>query len=225
LQGFLKTAKPEVKNKITNVIDLYSSRKIANFTTAENMIIKLKIADPKVRDANPNSTKKAYQKYDKLVAKYESLEPLNVRVAATKNKNVAVKRAKQNTASLKITSLFKNALRISVIKKDTAMDSKVVDLTMNFDYIGLVVKYDLPAILARSFLKAKQTLNTKQGFKFYSTIQLWITKREEDGGDDKGGLLKNPVFSGDFQSNQNSKWLDSFLEKSTRFFKAVMPST
>ena len=41
LQGFLKTAKPEVKNKITNVIDLYSSRKITNFTTAENMIIKL----------------------------------------------------------------------------------------------------------------------------------------------------------------------------------------
>ena len=41
LQGFLKTAKPEVKNKITNVIDLYSSRKITNFTTAEIMIIKL----------------------------------------------------------------------------------------------------------------------------------------------------------------------------------------
>jgi hypothetical protein len=154
LQGFLRTAKPEVKDKIHTLVDLYQSRKISNLTTAENMIMKLKAADPKVRDANPNSTKKAYQKYDKLVAKYESLEPLNVRVAATKNKNVAVKRAKQNTASLKIAKMFKTAVRISVIKKDTAMDSKVVDLTMNFDYIGLVVKYDLTAILARSFLKA-----------------------------------------------------------------------
>jgi hypothetical protein len=157
------------------------------------MILKLRTADPKLRDANPNSTKKAYQKYEKLVAKYESVEPLNVRVSNTKNKNIAIKTAKRNTASLKITNMLKNASRISVIKKETAMDSKVVDMTMSFDYIGHVLKYDLPAILAMSFLKAKQSLNTKQGFKFYSTIQLWITKKNEDG-EETGGLLKTHVF-------------------------------
>ena len=92
------------------------------------------------------------------------------------------------------------------------MDSKVVDLTMNFDYIGQVLKYDLTAILAKSFLKAKQALNTKQGFKFYSTINLWITRRGDEG-EEKGGLLKNPVFSGDFQSNQSSAWMESFRDK------------
>jgi hypothetical protein len=112
LQGFLRTAKPEVKDKIHTLVDLYQSRKISNLTTAENMIMQLKAADPKVRDANPNSFKKVFQKYDKLVSKYESLEPLNVRVAATKNKNIAVKVAKRNTASLKITSMFKKAFRI-----------------------------------------------------------------------------------------------------------------
>ena len=117
LQGFLKTAKPEISNKISNLIDLYGSRKISNFTTAENMILKLRTADPKLRDANPNSTKKAYQKYEKLVAKYESVEPLNVRVSNTRNKNIAIKTAKRNTASLKITSMFKNAFRIFVIKR------------------------------------------------------------------------------------------------------------
>ena len=99
------------------------------------------------------------------------------------------------------------------------MDSKVVDMTMNFDYIGHVLKYDLPAILARSFLKAKQSLKTKQSFKFYSTIQLWTTKKNEDG-EETGGLLKSHVFSGDFRSNQNSKWLDTFYEKIYHFLQS-----
>ena len=64
LQGFLKTAKPEVRNKINNLIDMYSSRKISNLTTVENMILKLKIADPRLSDANPLSVKKVNQKYD-----------------------------------------------------------------------------------------------------------------------------------------------------------------
>ena len=33
------------------------------------------------------------------------------------------------------------------------------------------------------------------------------------GDEDAGGFKKNPVFSGDFQSNQQAKWLDAFLEK------------
>ena len=71
LQGFIKNAKPEIKPKVSNLIELYASRKISNLTTVENMIMKLRVADPKLRDSNPNSTKKAYQKYDKLVTKYE----------------------------------------------------------------------------------------------------------------------------------------------------------
>ena len=215
LQGFLRNAKPEIKPKVSNLVELYASRKISNLTTVENMIMKLRIADPKLRDANQNSIKKVYAKYDKLVAKYENLEPLNVRMSNTKNKNNAVKVAKvaqRNTASLKITKLFKNSVRISVTKKESAMGNKVVDMTLNFDYIGGVVKFDMPAILATAFLRAKKELNTKLGFKFYSTIRLWITKTNEDR-DEVGGLKPHPIYSGDFQSNQTPVWLNAFREK------------
>ena len=226
LQGFLRNAKPDIKPKISNLIDLYGSRKISNLTTVENMIMKLRIADPKVKDANQNSIKKANQKYDKLVTKYENLEPLNVRMLNTKNKNKAVKVARvaqRNTASLKISKLFKNSVRISVTKKESAMGNKVVDMTLNFDYIGEVLKYDMPSILARAFLRAKKELNTKLGFKFYSTIRLWITKLNEDR-EDIGGLKPHHVYSGDFQSNQTPLWLDTFREKMIMYFKAEMLS-
>ena len=212
LQGFIKNAKPEIKPKVSNLIELYASRKISNLTTVENMIMKLRGADPKLRDSNPNSTKKAYQKYDKLVTKYENLEPLNVRMSNTKNKNKEIKVvAQKNTASLKISKLFKSGLRISVSRQETAMGKKVVNMTMNFDYIGSVVKFDLPAILAKSYLSAQKEMNTKLEYKFFSTIRLWITKKQDD--DDVGGLIKNPVYSGDFPSNKTADWLDTFIEK------------
>ena len=40
-------------------------------------------------------------------------------------------------------------------------------MTMNFDYIGTVVKFDLPAILAKSYLSAKKEMNTKLECIFY----------------------------------------------------------
>ena len=115
---------------------------------------------------------------------------MNVRMSNTKNKNKEIKvvAQKKNTASLKISKLFKSGLRISVSRQETAMGKKVVNMTMNFDYIGTVVKFDLPAILAKSYLSAKKEMNTKLEYKFFSTIRLWITKKQDD--DDVGGLIK-----------------------------------
>ena len=104
------------------------------------------------------------------------------------------------------------------------MDSKVVDMTLSFDYIGHALKYDLPAILARSFFKAKQSLNTKQGFKFYSTIQLWITKKNEDG-EETGGLLKTHVFLAIFEVIRILNGWILFTRKYTIFFKVETPLT
>ena len=41
LEGFLTNSKADVKPNISNIIELYKSRKISNLTTAENMILKL----------------------------------------------------------------------------------------------------------------------------------------------------------------------------------------
>ena len=117
LQGFLRTAKPEVKDKIHTLVDLYQSRKISNLTTAENMIMKLKAADPKVRDANPNSFKNVFQKCDKLVSKCENLEPLNVRMGQAKK--VRQERIVQENKRVGAVSRLQQAYRRRLKSKKT----------------------------------------------------------------------------------------------------------
>ena len=60
---------------------LYKERKISNLTTAENMIIKL-------ITIQPSDKNKTMEQYEKLINKYQHIEPLNVRTNATKTKNI-----------------------------------------------------------------------------------------------------------------------------------------
>ena len=46
LEASLSYAKADVKPFIGNVIELYKDRKIANITTAENMLLQLRTIDP-----------------------------------------------------------------------------------------------------------------------------------------------------------------------------------
>ena len=92
LEASLSYAKADVKPFIRNIIDLYKDRKIANITTAENMLLQLRTIDPWTK-------KKTLKRYEKLVAKYEHKEPVHIRMKATREKNVekkvAVKKIQQ----------------------------------------------------------------------------------------------------------------------------------
>ena len=102
LEASLSYAKADVKPFIRNIIDLYKDRKIANITTAENMLLQLRTIDPWTK-------KKTLKRYEKLVAKYEHKEPVHIRMKATREKNVEKKVAvKKNTAAAKIQKLFKS---------------------------------------------------------------------------------------------------------------------
>ena len=46
LEASLSYAKADVKPFIRNIIELYKDRKIANITTAENMLLQLRTIDP-----------------------------------------------------------------------------------------------------------------------------------------------------------------------------------
>ena len=58
LEASLSYAKADVKPFIRNVIDLYKDRKIANITTAENMLLQLRTIDSWTK----NRTLKRYEK-------------------------------------------------------------------------------------------------------------------------------------------------------------------
>ena len=102
LEASLSYAKADVKPFIRNIIDLYKDRKIANITTAENMLLQLRTIDPRTKN-------KTIKRYGKLVAKYEHKEPVHIRMKATREKNIDKKVAvKKNTAAGKIQKLFKS---------------------------------------------------------------------------------------------------------------------
>ena len=105
---------------------------------------------------------------------------------------------------MKISKMFRTAVTIKITKKESAMKDKVVDCTLQFGYIGTVAKYDMTALMGRAFVLVKKALESKQKFKFYSTIKLWSRNNH---------AFKPDVFSGDFTSNETSKWLDQFIKR------------
>lgn len=77
LEGMINRGKQSVKDKVKQLTDLYKDRTISNFTTAANMIDKLRAITPKTE-------KRIFKQYDKLISKYENNEPLNVRMQKAK---------------------------------------------------------------------------------------------------------------------------------------------
>ena len=101
LEGFITNSKSDIKDNVKTIVQLYKDRKISNLTTAENMIINL-------RTIRPSTKIKTMKQYDKLIQKYQQNEPLNVRMQATKTKNIEKKVVVKKThAADKIRKLYK----------------------------------------------------------------------------------------------------------------------
>ena len=102
LEGFITNSKADIKDNVKTIVRLYKERKISNLITAEHMIIKL-------RTIQPSDKNKTMKQYEKLINKYQHIEPLNVRMNATKTKNVEKKVVvKKTNAANKIQKLLKS---------------------------------------------------------------------------------------------------------------------
>ena len=78
-------SKQSVKDNVQQLADLYKERRISNITTASNMIDKLRAITPKTE-------KRVLKQFDKLIAKYENKEPLNVRMQQAKEARILSKK-------------------------------------------------------------------------------------------------------------------------------------
>ena len=102
LNGFIANSKVDIKDSVKTIIQLYEDRKISNITTAENMILKLRTIKPSTRD-------KTMKQHEKLIAKYQHNEPLNVRMQVNLEKNIEKKViVKKTSAADKIRKQFKS---------------------------------------------------------------------------------------------------------------------
>jgi hypothetical protein len=75
LKGYGRTAPKENKAKIEEIIDLYERKKIPNFRTAENAVIRLN-----QKSKNAARSKRAELEYEKVVAKYRDAQPITGRL-------------------------------------------------------------------------------------------------------------------------------------------------
>ena len=92
LEAMANRSKQSVKDKVQQLADLYKERRISNITTASNMIDKLRAITPKTE-------KRVLKQFDKLIAKYENKEPLNVRMQQAKEARILSKN-KQHIRSM-----------------------------------------------------------------------------------------------------------------------------
>ena len=92
LKGYVRLAPNENSAKITKIIELHANRKIPNFVTAENVVIRL-------ADKRSVTSGRAEDEYNKVVGKYEGATPVTgklTREAAVK----AAKNSKTYTATM-----------------------------------------------------------------------------------------------------------------------------
>ncbi len=73
-----RIARGDAEAKINEVINLYREGKISQIQTAENMILDL------ILSKNIRQQKSTTKKYNKLIAKYTTKEPLNKRLTQSK---------------------------------------------------------------------------------------------------------------------------------------------
>ena len=73
---------PSTKGKIRDVIQLYKDRRIAQFTTASNMINEL------IRARTTEDKQKANTKYQNMMEQYEDKQPLNERMRQSRTENM-----------------------------------------------------------------------------------------------------------------------------------------
>ena len=69
-----RKAKGDITPEVAKVIELYNLGKISQVQTAENMILTL------LNAKTERKLKSAIRKYNKLIGKHETQEPLNVRL-------------------------------------------------------------------------------------------------------------------------------------------------
>ncbi len=77
LSSLGRRAQHDVKEKVDNIVNLYTDRKISQIRTAENLITKLLSSDSKIKA-------RGIKEYDKKIEKFQEQEPLKDRVRLTK---------------------------------------------------------------------------------------------------------------------------------------------
>jgi len=164
LEDYKTVYKRRFKNEINNLIQFYESRKAYNVRTVKNVLDKLTDRD------NKKNIALGLSEYQKLYEKYKDAEPVPIKIKRLREERILNER--RGKAVLKIQNMLRNTVIIDIVRHESALDGKVIEVTVKPQRIGTVAAMDIKTILYKSFFKAVKMLPKKSGFKFYSSINF-----------------------------------------------------
>jgi hypothetical protein len=122
LKKLAKNVRGDAIPKVNQIVDLYSSRKISQVQTAENMIMSF------LKTNTDKQQKSVNTKYDKLVEKHKEIEPLTIRLrqkTTIRNENIVIESVEVGDAAN-----AKTNIKINIKQNDMAND-----MHQDFDFI------------------------------------------------------------------------------------------
>ena len=186
-------AKGETQEKVKNLIKLFAEQKIKSVKQVENVLEDLTSRHKATVNIGESGYKRLMKKYANVGSPAEKKKRLLEELELHKRKNHAV---------FKMQHMFRRALVFDVSKAETAMNGKVIDVSLTCKLIGPVMAFDMESILARAYMKAIRQLPFGSKFTFHTRIRFHSNK-----GDDFHATSSN------FNSNEQGKWLQDFVNR------------
>ena len=119
LKRIAKNAKGDAITKVDKVVEMYSSRKIAQVQTAENMIMSL------LKTNTDKQQKSVNMFFYKLVEKHKEIEPLTIRLRQKTNENIVIESVEVGDAANAKTNIKIN-IKQHDMKNDMHLDFNLI---------------------------------------------------------------------------------------------------
>ena len=119
LKRIAKNAKGDAITKVDKVVEMYSSRKIAQVQTAENMIMSF------IKSNTDKQQKSVNTKYEKIIEKHRKIEPLSHRITQKINEKIVIESVEVGDAD-NAKSNIKINIKQNDMKNDTHLDFNLI---------------------------------------------------------------------------------------------------
>jgi hypothetical protein len=148
------------KEEIQRVIELYEQRKIPRKDTAELLILKLQSSGKK-------KNKDALEKLESYTKKE------TITGSVKKAEDESINKFKKQIAVKKIQNTFRKRAKFE-ITENKALEKNVLEITVIPDKVGSILRSDVDAYIAKTFLQAKPKFKHLEQYDIYAIRTLSI---------------------------------------------------
>ena len=210
----------ESRDRVNDLIELYSKRKITQSSTVEN-IIKAFIGAKTLKQRVA-----VHAKSDAIMEKYKEAQTLAERLATKRAaKEVLTGRA---TAASKIQKTVRGIVQFKTSVLEKSMKTNVLRIGVASITVGSAMATQVEAYVARAYLMARRELPKNAVFKLWATCNcLYYTPDEDNKSYAKGYMTDTLELSANLvdlmmKNSSEENWPEGFKTKELRQKNKVM---